>query len=34
VVKVYTSPVSDTTRSMSWTPVRIESSYAYVIKNV
>ena len=28
VVNVYTSPVSDTTSSKTWVPVRTESSYA------
>lgn len=29
VVKVYTRPVSETTRSRTCVPVRVESSYAY-----
>ena len=28
VVKVYTRPVSDTTRSRTWVPVRVDNSYA------
>jgi hypothetical protein len=28
VVKVYTSPVSETTKRRTWVPVRTDSSYA------